>query len=195
MKIASVIKTIQGQYGKGPFAFIRFFYYSFFRFNNFILFELDLASEPVSFELEPEYQFGSLSLDDLEVLRKGKVYPREFYMDTIGGFRNNQVVLKDGYPVYIHWLLFPGDAGRFTRIKTGTVELTHLFSLPSERGKRLARKALAAAATMLKEDGYERLVAVVHEGNIASIKTFEAMRFKPVKDLKALGQLNFKVDI
>jgi ribosomal protein S18 acetylase RimI-like enzyme len=193
--IASILKTIQGQYGRGPFAFVKFLYYSFFRLNKFYLFELDLAEDPKSFEIESEYQMLSPSLIDLDILRERGIYPREFYMDRINGYQKCHVLLKEGDLVYIHWLRFPGEGCRFTRLKSGTVEITHIFSLPSERGKGLAKKAIAATATKLKYNGFRKMVAVVHEHNIASIKTFETLKFKPERVLKSFGKLSFKVNV
>ena len=195
MNIASIVRTIHGQYGTGPLAFAKAFYYSFFNLNTFIVFEFDLRSETLQFKSTYDYQFTSLSLEDLRSLRDQKTYPREFYMDRIGGLKSNQVLLINGQLVYIHWLRFPGDVGRFTRLKAGTVEVTHLFTLPSERGKGLAEVAVAATMSMLKAQGFNKMIAIVHKGNIATIKTFEAVRFKPVQYLKALGQFNFKIDI
>ena len=195
MKLASIAKTIHGQYGTGPLAFVRAFYYSFVSLNTFIVFEFNLRSEFLPYKSTRDYQFASLALEDLRSLREQKSYPREFYMDSIGKLKCNQVLMKNNQLVYIHWLRFPGDVGRFTRLKPGTVEITHLFTLPSERGKGLAGVAVAATVTMLKEQGFEKLIAIVHKGNIASIKTFEAVRFRPVMYLKALGQFNFKIDI
>ena len=195
MNLASIVKTIHGQYGTNPRAFVNAFYYTFIRINKFIVFEFDLRSETLPFKSAYDYQFTSLSMEDLRSLREQKTYPREFYMDSIGGLTSNQVLLKNGQLVYIHWLRFPGDVGRFTRLKAGTVEITHLFSLPSERGKGLAKAAVVATVTMLKAQGFNRLIAIVHKRNIASVKTFEAVRFKPVQYLKALGQFNFKIDI
>lgn len=195
MNLASIVKTIHGQYGTGPLAFFRAFYYSFVSLNTFIVFEFDLQAELPQYKSIHDYKFVSLSLEDLKFLREKKSYPREFYMDSIVGLKCNQVLLKNNQLVYIHWLRFPGDVGRFTRLKSGTVEITHLFTLPSERGRGLAWVAVAATVAMLKEQGYEKLIAIVHKGNIASIKTFEAVRFKPVMYLKALGQFNFKIDI
>jgi GNAT superfamily N-acetyltransferase len=195
MKLASIVKTIHGQYGTSPWAYVNAFYYTFFRINKFIVFEFDLRSENLPLKASCDYQFTSLSLEDLRYLREQITYPREFYMDSIGGLKSNQVLLKNGQLVYIHWLRFPGDVGRFTRLKTGTVEITHLFTLPSERGKGLARVAVAATMSMLKTQGFNKLIAIVHKRNISSIKTFEAVRFKPVQYLTALGQFNFKIDI
>lgn len=194
-RLASLVKTVQGQYGSGTLSFMNFFYYTFFRLNRFIVYEMNLKEEIRSVKMEADYQFVSPSLEDLKYLREQKTYPREFYMDKVGGLESSQILLKGGEPFYIHWLRFPGAVGRFTRLKAGTVEITHLFSLPPARGRGLAKMAVAATVAMLKEQGYNKAVAIVHEGNIASIKTFESLDFIPVKYLKAFGRFNCKIDI
>ena len=185
-------KTAYHHYGASPVSYLKFMYYSVFRLNTFIVYENNLQRELPDHNLDYEFNVIKPDVNQLEKIRNGKDLPREFYYDRIHGVKKCFVAYSNEKLAYIHWVYSRGDYSRFLRIGDGVVELNYNTTLPEFRGRRLSAKMMGFICHELKKEGVKKVIGIIHEDNIASIKCIKQAGFREVRRIKALGPFNRK---
>lgn len=188
-------KTAYHYYGDSPLSLVRFIYYSVFRVNTFLVFEHDLRREVPDVALDPQIKIITPALEELDRLRKGKDLPREFFYDQIHNVKRCCLAFYGGEIAYIHWVYSKGDYSRFLKLSDGVCEINYLTTLPKFRGRKLSSKMLAYAFKFLQKSGYNKVVVVVHENNVAFIKNIKRLDFKETKRIKTFGPFNRKTTV
>ena len=192
----SLKETVNHQYGTSLIDYLRFFYCSFLRINNFIVFENDLSQEISKLEIDSDFQIIKPTLEQLEQFRKGKKLPREFYCDKMYNAKNCYLVLHGTELAYIHWIFFNGDRSRFLRLEDNkTAELNYNTTLFKFRGRRLSAKVMSYISKDLQQSGYNKVVGVIHEDNIPSIKCIKISGFREINKIKTIGRFHRKLKI
>lgn len=192
----SLKETVNHQYGTGLINYLRFIYCSFLRINNFIVFENDLSQKISELEIDSDFQIIKPTLEQLEQFRNGKNLPREFYCDKMYNAKNCYLVLYGTELAYIHWVFFNGDRSRFLRLEDNKIaELNYNTTLFKFRGRRLSAKVMSYISKDLQELGYNKVMGVIHENNIPSIKCIKASGFKETKKIKTIGRFHRKLKI
>jgi RimJ/RimL family protein N-acetyltransferase len=185
-------KTAYHHYGESPISFIKFIYYSIFRLNTFIIYENNLREKQPAHNLDDDFKVIIPDAAQLNKIRNGKDLPREFYYDKIHGVKNCYVAFCNNKLAYIHWIYRKGDYSRFLKLGDGVVELNYNTTLPEFRGRRLSAKMMGFICHELKKEGIKKVIGIIHEDNIASIKCIKLAGFKEVRRIKALGPFNRK---
>jgi GNAT superfamily N-acetyltransferase len=194
-RITTVKSTVESLYGKGLFAYVKYLYYGLMRVNTFVVFELPLDRE---FEEKPvgdDVILVKPSREELDRIREGRDLPKAFYIDKTDGITCCYLLLKNGEPVYIHWISYHGDKSRFVRLGKKTTRITYIFTLPEHRGEGYYYKMIPKTANELRKQGIEKLVTVIHDGNISAIKSVTKAGFREYTRIKALGPLNKTIDV
>jgi len=198
-KLAHTIRNFRSiayhHYGRSPWSYVRFIYYSLFRANTFLVFERDLRRELPDVELPPGIEIASPSLEDLGRLREGRDLPREFFCDQLHDARTCCVGFCDGEIAYVHWVYSKGEYSRFLNLGQDVCEINHVTTLPSFRGRRLSMTMLERASRSLQRAGYKKVVLVVHENNVAFIKNLERLGFEKTTRIRTIGPFNRKVSV
>jgi ribosomal protein S18 acetylase RimI-like enzyme len=188
-------KTAYHHYGKSPFSFIKFLYYSGIRINTFFVYENDLSRELPEHNLDPDFRVVKPTLEELARFREGLELTREFYYDKIYNAKTCYLVFKGDEIALIYWVLFRGDYSRFLILSDGVTELNYQTTLPKFRGNHLMAKMTAYISKDLKRAGYKKVMAVPHELNYPAIKCFERTGFIKISKIKTLGPLNKKMNV
>jgi GNAT superfamily N-acetyltransferase len=194
-RIATVRNTVENFYGKGVFAYVKYLYYGLFRVNTFVVFELPLDRDFEEKPLGDDVVMLKPTLEELERIREGRNLPKAFSMDKIDGLRCCYLLLKNEEPVYIHWIGYHGDKSRFVRLGPKTTRITYIFTVPEHRGGGYYYKMIPITANELRKQGMERLITIIHDGNISAIKSVTKAGFREVTRMKALGQFNRTIDM
>jgi len=188
-------KTAYHHYGNNFLSLFKFVYYSILRINRFNIYENKFSQDEVLIKLDPEYKIVVPSLSELNKIREGEKLPREFYYDRIHKLKKCYLAFKGKELAYIHWVQFKGDHSRFLVLGDNVAELNYNTTLPSHRGKYLSAKMMSYISKDLKKHGIKKVMGVIHEKNLASIKTIEKAGFSRVGVIKALGPFNKKMEI
>ena len=182
-------------YGKKASSYLRYLYYSGMRINTFYVYQNDLERELPKLDLDSGFRIIKPTTGDLDSVRRRKVLPREFYYDKILNARTCYLAFKDEEVAYIHWVFFKGDYSRFLILTNGVAELNYNTTLPKFRGRRLCAKMVAYISKDLQELGYEKVMGIIHEHNVAMIKCIEEAGFKEIKRIRSVGPFNRKYRI
>ena len=188
-------KTAYHHYGNSPLSYFKFLYYSGLRINTFFVYENDLTRELPPHNLDPEFEVIKPSLEELDKIRSGKGLPREFYYDELLNVRTCYLAFCNGQLAYIHWLFFKGDYSRFLILSDGVAELNYNTTLPGFQGRRLSAKMMAYISKDLQNSGYTKVMGIIHEENIPSIKCILQAGFKETGHFKALGPLHRRLKV
>ena len=194
-RIKTIRTTVHNFYGTGMFAYVKYLYYGLFRVNTFVVFELPLVREFEEKPLGDDVVLVKPSLQELERIRQGRDLPKAFSMDKIDGLRCCYLLLKNGEPVYIHWISYHGDKSRFVRLGKKTTRITYIFTMPEHRGAGYYYKMIPLTANELRTQGIEKLVTVIHDGNISAIKSVTKAGFREYARVKSLGPFNKTIDV
>ncbi len=188
-------KTAYHHYGRSPLSLLKFMYYSGIRINTFIVYENDLTKELRDHNLDTDFRIVKPTMEELEKIRTGMDLPREFYYDRIYNAKTCYLALKDDKVAYIHWVLFRGDYSRFLILRDGIAELNYNTTMPEFRGIWLSAKMMAYISKDLQEEGYKKVMGVIHEFNIPSIKCIKRAGFVEVERIRALGPFNRRLAV
>ncbi len=194
-RILTVKSTVESLYGKGWFSYVKYLYYGLFRVNTFVVFELPLDREFIEKPIGAGIVMVKPSSEELDRIREGRNLPKAFYIDKSDGIKCCYLLLKDGEPVYIHWISYHGDKSRFVRIGRKSTRITYIFTLPEHRGEGYYYKMIPVTANELRKQGIEKLVTVIHDGNISAIKSVTKAGFREQTRIKAFGQFNKTIDV
>lgn len=195
-QVSHLRTTVASIYGTGFRAWFNFFYYAFFRVNRFKVLKNDLHGDlprrvPVS-GLTLHYP----RIEELDSFRHGKELPREFHCDTFQRVKRCCIGTFQGELAYIHWIYGRGDFSRFLSINNDqSAEINYVITLPAFRGKGISAAALIDTIWALKDEGYEHVFAVVHEENVASIKSFVRAGFQEWASIRTLGMINLRIRV
>ena len=143
--------------------------------------------------MNPEFKVFKPTLSKLNELRKGQTLPRDFYYDKILNVKTCYLVFVESEIAYIHWVFFKGDNSRFLILSDSVAELNYNTTMQYFRGHRLSAMMMAYISKDLKESGYRKVMGVIHEENIASIKCIKQAGFKEITRIKALGPFHRKI--
>lgn len=193
--ITNFKQTAYHHYGRSAFSFIRLVYYSLFRVNTFLLFEKDLGRKLSEVQCDPEIRCTSPSLKELDHLRQGKDFPREFFCDQIHNAKTCCIGFCGEEVAYVHWVYSKGEYSRFVILSEDVCEINHVATLPKFRGRKLSMMMLEYASKSLQGLGYKRIALVVHENNIAFIKNIKRLDFRETKRIRSIGPFNWKVPV
>lgn len=171
---------------------LKFLYYSFFRVNTFILYEISLKEELQGHGMGSEFNILKPTTTELDGYRKGLNLPREFYYDEIHGVKNVYLVFCGDEIAYIHWVYLSGDPNRFLRLSSYTAELNYNTTLSKFRGKGLMNKMMRYINLDLKDRGFSKACGVVNADNLPAVKSMERAGFKIHSRIKAVGPFNSK---
>lgn len=188
-------KTAFHHYGHSSFSYLKFLYYSCFKINTFIIYENDLTKALPPYNLDPDFEVKKPTLKELYELREGKDLSREFYYDKILNVKTCYVVFHRAELAYIHWVFFKGDYSRFFQLSDGVTELNYNTTIPKFRGRRLSAKMMAYISKDLQDSGYKKVMGIIHEENIASIKCILQAGFREIGRIKALGPFHRKFKV
>lgn len=181
-------------YGEGAKAWFRFIYYALFRLNRFRILRVSLEDMPVLNVDLPGVDFFSTCADELESLRNSDL-PREFFCDRFHKVSNCCIAKLNGMLAYIHWVYFQGDFSRFLTLGENCAEINYVLTLPQCRGHGISAAAFCHSLRSLKEQGIRDVFAVVHEENIASLKSFAKAGFTDIGSTFSFGLFNRKVSV
>ncbi len=188
-------ETAYHHHGNHPRSYLKFIYNSLFERNVFIVYSMDLTKELPENFLDPEFTVIKPTMPELDNLRRNTDWPREFYYDQIHGISRCYLVLCGHEVAYIHWVYVKGDPSRFLNLSEGVGELNYNTTLPKFRGRRLSAKVMLYIFHDLKEQGFVKAVGVIDSGNIASIKSAEAIPWPQAAKITTFGQFNRKIRI
>lgn len=201
MKIPAIFRqltylktSVRSVYGEGAKAWFSFIYYALFRLNRFRILRIrldDLESTGVDI---PGVSFLSPGVDELENIRTPEL-PREFFCDRFHKVGTCCIAKFHGVPAYIHWIYFPGDFSRFLKLGRDCAEINYVLTLPQYRGHGISAAAFSHSLQSLKKQGIRSVFAVVHEENIASLKSFLRAGFLDVGSTFSFGLFNRKISV
>jgi len=186
--------SVRSLYGEGAKAWLTFIRYALFRLNRFRILRVNLVALPVLRMDLPGVSFYSPHIDELERLRNSDL-PREFFCDKFHKVGSCCIARLNGVPAYIHWIYYPGDFSRFLKLGDGCAEINYVLTLPQYRGHGISAAAFCHTLHSLKEQGIKNVFAVVHEENIASLKSFARAGFIDVGSTFSFGLFNRKVSV
>jgi len=191
-KVKSLRSSVQNEYGNGLRAWFNFIYYSQFRINTFCIFHalLDQNKEE-SIDL-PGIIFSTPTFKELDRLRIGKNLPREFYCDQFHRVSQCCIALVEGELAYIHWVYRRGDFSRFLNLGEDSAEINYVITLSQFRGSGISTAAFKYSMQHLKREGIKNLFAVIHNENIASLKSFNRAGFVEFGKTVSVGPFNRK---
>jgi RimJ/RimL family protein N-acetyltransferase len=92
-------------------------------------------------------------------------------------------------------VFFKGDYSRFLILRDGIAELNYNTTMPEFRGIWLSAKMMAYISKDLQEEGYKKVMGVIHEFNIPSIKCIKRAGFVEVERIRALGPFNRRLAV
>ncbi|GEM_PF-563893 len=187
-------KTAYHHYGHHPLSILKFLYYSGMRVNTFHIYEFDLAGEFPDLAPDPGFRIVMPTVEELEKVREGRDLTREFYYDRLLGVKTCCLALRGDEPAYIHWVLFRGDHSRFFRLGEKVAELSYSTTIPKFRGNNLQAKLFAHHCRELRDRGYRKAVAAIHELNTPSLRSIELAGWRKTREVKALGPFHRKID-
>lgn len=187
--------TVNTDYGEGLCAWLNFFYYSLFRINTFCVFRIFLDSWNSSTDNLPGVLFCNPTSDELRELRLGKSLPREFFCDQFQKVNHCCIATVNGEIAYIHWVYLKGDHSRFLKLGDDSAEINYVVTLPEYRGRGISTAAFKYSNSKLKILGIKNLLAVIHNENVASIKSFTRAGFVETRKIISIGPFNRKVDV
>ncbi|MDA8430924.1 MAG: GNAT family N-acetyltransferase [Geobacteraceae bacterium] len=186
--------TVRSVYGAGAKAWFSFIYYGLFRLNRFRILKVNLEMLPATRLDVPGVSFVSPGLDELESLRAPHL-PREFFCDRFHKVSNCCIARLNGALAYIHWIYFCGDFSRFLSFGEDCAEINYVLTLPEYRGHGISAAAFCHSLHSLRDQGIRNVFAVVHEENIASLKSFGKAGFVDVGSTFSFGLFNRKVSV
>lgn len=201
MKISGLLRqftylktSVRSIYGEGAKAWFTFIHYALFRLNRFRILRVNLEALPVIRVNLPGVSFFSPRVDELKNLRNSDL-PREFFCDRFHKVDNCCIARLNGVLAYIHWVYFRGDFSRFLKLGEDCAEINYVLTLPQYRGHGISAAAFCYSLQSLKEQGIRNVFAVVHEENIASLKSFTKAGFTDVGSTFSFGLFNRKVSV
>lgn len=186
--------SVRSIYGEGAKAWLTFIHYALFRLNRFRILMVNLEVLPVLKADLPGVSFFYPRVDELERLRDSDL-PREFFCDRFHKVSTCCIARLNGVPAYIHWVYFQGDFSRFLNLGEDCAEINYVLTLPQFRGHGISAAAFCHSLQSLKEQGIKKVFAVVHEENIASLKSFTKAGFTDVGSTFSFGLFNRKVSV
>jgi L-amino acid N-acyltransferase YncA len=193
-KIKCFNATVENEYGRGLCAWIKFFYYSFFRLNTFYIYKASIENEQSSAS-DSGVIYHSPTFDELDKLRTGKDLPREFFCDQFHKVSQCFIAQVDGEIVYIHWIYHHGDFSRFLTLGKNSLEINYVSTITQFRGRGISATALRLSVKELNKQGGKDIFAVVHNKNIASIKSFGYAGFVEFGKVYSIGPFNRKIAV
>jgi ribosomal protein S18 acetylase RimI-like enzyme len=193
--LRSFKSTADYYYGSRPFSVLRFLYYSGLTINTFIVFERDLKAEIDLPAVDPDLKIIQPEPLELDRLRAHKQFPREFYYDRIHNAKTCFLGLYKGEVAFIEWVYFKGQHSRLLILRDKVAELNYVTTLPEYRGARLSARIMAHTLKNFQALGYESMVTVVHERNIAFIKSVRSVGFREIRRVRAIGPLNRRIQV
>lgn len=186
-------KTAYHHYGAGWTNIFKFFYYSLFSLNTFVVYGRDLKGDLTIPNLGKNYRIILPNEQELDNLRRGLDLPREFYYDKIHHVKKCYLVLCGNEIAYIHWVYFRGDPSRFIKLREGTAELNYNTTLPKFRGQGLMATMMAYITADLKEQGYKRVVGVINKKNPPALHSAQKAGWSEITRIRAFGPFNRKI--
>lgn len=187
--------TIRSTYGTGYGAWGRYFYYALFRKNRFRILTASLEGDLPNVPEPPGISLTALTPAELDPLRSGSSLPREFYCDRFHRVSHCCLGTSGEEPAYIHWIYRTGDYSRFLKIGEDAAEINYMVTLPRFRGNGIAAAAIRHSMDSLRRQGVKNLFAVIHEENIASLKSFARVGFIDAGSTCSFGQFNRRVSV
>lgn len=187
-------ETAYHHYGRKPSSLVRFIGVGL-KVNTFYVYENSLSTYEMTQRLDPEYRVVKPSLEELAAIRKGKDLPREFYYDRIYNTKKCYLAFRKDEIAYIHWVFFWGDYSRFLVFPDDVVEINYNTTLPAFRGNNLSAKMMAYISSDLKKDGFRKVVGVIHESNVASIKAIQKAGFFRIANIKSVGPFSRRLRV
>lgn len=191
-KIKCLRTTVHGEYGKGLRAWSNFIYYSLFRINTFCIYGTSLETHQEINQDLPGVTFLTPTFDELNTLRIGKNLPREFFCDQFHKVSQCYIAQVEGEVAYIHWIYRSGDFSRFLKLGTDSAEINYVITLPQFRGRGISSAAFNFSMQELKKQGIKNVFAVIHDENVASIKSFVRAGFVEFGNTVSIGPFNRK---
>jgi len=202
MSLSSLIRqcrhikgTVRSTYGNGIGAWGSYIYYALFRINKFKILQAKLDEPLVELTCHPDVTLLNPPICELELLRSRENLPREFYCNQFQKVNSCMIALVNGDIAYIHWVYHEGEFSRFLKIGSDSAEINYVITLPEYRGRGIAATAFIRSMTNLKKQGIKKVFAVVHEENIASIKSFIRAGFVEVGNTFSIGPFNRKKSV
>ena len=190
---SEIDKVSSYYYGHKKYPILNFLYYSFFHFNTFIAYKIELdinlLTPTINFD---EYKI-STDIKDLVSIRKDKNLPREFYYDEIHGIDKFYLLTKNGDIAYIHWVYVKGDKNRFLCLSPSDVELNYNTTIDKYRGKGIMTQMMRYILLDLREKGFKRAFGVVNIENHPAIKSMNKCGFVELTRIKTVGPFNRKL--
>jgi RimJ/RimL family protein N-acetyltransferase len=185
-------ETTRVDYGPGFFKMLVKIYYSFFRVNSFIVFtfEGDVGIIPAE-----DNVFVIRDFKALDKYRQDGDVPKELCCDKIHAVTSCLVMEVENTLAYIHWIYTKGDSSRFILIGDGVAEINNVLTVPRFRGNKITERMVRYASHALLNGGYRKIVAVIHDENIASIKSFTRAGFVRQRVIRSYGFFNRKITI
>lgn len=185
-------QTVYSTYGSGFRAWFNYIYYGLFRINIFRILQVNLE-EVLDSEIElPGISFCSPTISELDLMRSNKNLPREFFCDKFQQVSKCCIAKVGDELAYIHWIYFPGDFSRFLRLKENSAEINYVITLPDYRGRGICTRAIMYSMVQLKKLGVKKILTVVHDENVASIKSFKRAGFSELTKIISFGHFNKK---
>jgi len=183
-------KTSEQHYGTGVWSLFKFAYYSGLCRNTFIVFSMNLDQAVRPHELDSRFSVLKPTAEELDRLREGKDLTREFFYDRMHGVRHCYLVMCGDEIAGIHWVYVKGDPNRFLKLNEGVAEVNYLTTTGGFRGNGLMGKMMAYSANELRNEGYRRLVCVIHQKNEPAIRNALWVGLREVGRIRTFGPFN-----
>ncbi len=188
-------QTVHSQYGSDISSFIKFFYYSLFRINSFIVFTYDCQQVPEASPIDGKLKIIRKDFSELENLRNDYSLPREFYCDLSHSLNDFFLAFWDNKPAYIHWVFSSNEKSRFLNLGDSCSEISYILTLPAFRNMKICSHLLEYTINILAYEGTRKIFCVVHDKNLASIKAVQRAGFMNFKKVKSIGPVNIRYKV
>lgn len=187
-------QSAQVEYGPGVLNLLIKIYYSFIRMNRFEVFVFNQTSNSSDSSVG-DRGISITDFSQLDKYRASDYVPKELCCDKMHLVTSCRIVVIDNELAYIHWIYTKGNQSRFIKLVDGVAEINNVLTFPRFRGQKIAAKELRCSAEQLRKEGYRKIVAVIHDQNIASIKSFASAGFVQTNVIRAWGPFHRKVSI
>lgn len=186
----NAIGFYQSLKSRGIWGTLRWFYYGYFKVNNFIVFYKNLDQPVDNLTKDISLKCIKGSIETLKRIREQEraVLPIEFYSDIVHELSTPYLAFFNDNIAAIHWLVYPVERSRFLELsREGDIEINYNTVLPEYRGRRIAQSLMCFMIHSCQEDGLKRMFGVVHVSNIPQYKPMLRLGFEPIEVLTHFG--------
>ncbi len=159
----------------------------YFSINEFVLFRNDLKDTSSMYQLIPDVEYRTGTLEELIEYRNEHIdLPREFYIDQTHGGKEFYLGFYKGELAQICWVFRKGEYSRFFTFKDdSSCEVNYIITLPQYRGKGISAYILNYICDKLAKEEIKVAVGGIATGNVLMVKGMKSTGFYEFKRVKS----------